>query len=210
MFFFCFFLSTSFITPVQAAIQTGQCDPSCDAFIDICGECFPLYSPPPPPLTTPPPPPQTPTCPGRCREAVRTGQCDPSCEQYTDICGPCVQTCPAKCKATIQSGVCDPSCFQYADVCGPCIPSTTVRPTPPPAAYLPPPGQGGSARSFSGNSLALPPRSNFARKFSPRRKQQAGARAAGRRRNQRQLQPVSQPRNNWDLFFRTGIVAKKG
>merc|ERR1711874_773695 len=113
----------------------------------------------------------TASCSSECQEAVRTGQCDPTCAEFNDICGPCQPRCPGRCKEAIRLGQCDPSCQQFTDICGPCVPQTTVRPTPPPAEYLPPPGQGGSARAYTPNSLAPPPRSNFARQFTGRHQQ---------------------------------------
>merc|ERR1712066_463560 len=108
-----------------AAVSSGNCDPSCDQFTDICGLCIP-------------------TCPRKCEEAINTGKCDPSCDAYIDICGECFPVyvppppptttrapppprptppqCPAKCKDAVRSGQCDPSCNQYNDVCGPCVP----------------------------------------------------------------------------------------
>ena len=177
---------------LQAAIRSGECDPSCDSYIDVCGECFPLYNPPP--VTTPP------SCPAKCEAAIRSGQCDPSCDQYNNICGPCIQTCPARCKEAFRLGKCgEPSCLQFSSLCGPCTP-----PTEPPAAYLPPPGQGGSARSFlPSNTLSLPARSG--------RNRAAAARRRGQRKLQRlQRQPVSRQRNNWDLFLQTGLVTRRG
>ena len=95
----------------ERAIQTGQCDPSCDQYEYLCGPCVPK-------------------CPAKCERAVQTGNCDPSCRQYEDICGVCVPppppnqpSCPSKCAQAIATGVCDPSCDQFADICGPCIPT---------------------------------------------------------------------------------------
>ena len=145
-----------------------------------------------------------------------------------------MRTCPSKCARAVATGNCDLSCAQYNDVCGICTP-----PTAPPAAYLPPPGQerasldlrSGADRSFTGgqNSIALPPRSQFARNFQNNRRNQPGAsrsnaRRPASRRNQRQFVPAPAPakqsaqitesnspiRNNWDLFFRTGIISRKG
>ena len=62
----------------QEAVRTGQCDPSCEQYNDICGPCVP-------------------TCPARCEAAIQSGVCEPSCFQYADVCGPCIPTCPAKC-----------------------------------------------------------------------------------------------------------------
>merc|ERR1712029_978729 len=216
------------------AIATGVCDPSCDHYIDICGECFPIYSTPAPTTTT------VRVCPRKCEKAIASGNCDPSCSQYNDICGEClpkytpappppppptttttVRTCPSKCARAVATGNCDLSCAQYNDVCGICTP-----PTAPPAAYLPPPGQerasldlrSGADRSFTGaqNSIALPPRSQFARNFQNNRRNQPGAsrsnaRRPASRRNQRQFVPAPAPakqsaqitesnspiRNNW-------------
>ena len=129
-------------------------------------------------------------------------------------------------------GQCDPACDAYEDVCGPCVPPPP--PSPPPAEYLPPPGQDNQpsyGRSFSPaantNSFALPPRSQFARQFQSRSNTAPSSRprpvrprpsSAARTRNQRQFSPVQDPlrpaapksNNNWDLFFKTGIIARKG
>jgi len=61
----------------RKAISTGKCDPSCNSYSAICGQCVPKTTPRPP------------QCPAKCRKAVNTGKCDPSCTQYNTICGPC-------------------------------------------------------------------------------------------------------------------------
>merc|ERR1712066_388631 len=212
-----------------AAVASGNCDPSCDQYTDICGLCIP-------------------TCPRKCEDAVRSGQCDPSCNQYNDVCGPCVPKCPQKCKDAIRTGNCDLSCSSYNDICGVCTPRTTTtprprpRPTEPPAAYLPPPGgrnggsqalglRSGGERSFARNSIALPPRSQFSRKANVNQRNhssQSNQKTHPNRRNkfgrnQRQFnqQPAStssaqQNRNpisgrgNWDLFGKLGLISRKG
>jgi len=165
-----------------------------------------------------------PTCPRRCSDAIRSGQCDPSCDQFSSLCGPCVPKCPAKCKDAIRYGKCDPACDQFADICGPC-----VRPTEPPSGYLPPPG---AARSFSVPDIAPPPqRANFSRRFrAPSQKQKSSSRSKTNRRpsirRQRQFNQqtpavglvnrtpapdaaLTPAKNNWDLFFKTGIISRK-
>ena len=63
----------------QDAIRSGKCDPSCETYTDICGECFPQYSSSPPtttPRTTRSPTTRitttpAPQCPRRCKDAIR-------------------------------------------------------------------------------------------------------------------------------------------
>jgi len=198
------------------AIQQGVCDPSCDAFTSLCGPCVPKTTPPPP------------QCPARCREAIQTGNCDESCTAYTSICGECVPPppqCPARCQAAVLSGKCDSSCTAYNDVCGPCVPTTTTTTTTPPplpGGYLPPPPE--NPRSSSphlGNSIALQPRPQFNRKVAENvRSGSSGlvsqitknrvAQPNIKRGGRKDSRPSNRPRNNWDLYFREGIVKKKG
>jgi len=171
-----------------------------------------------------------PTCPRRCEDAIRSGQCDPSCDQFSYLCGPCVPKCPAKCKQAIRYGKCDPSCDQFADICGPCVEKTTVRPQAPPSGYLPPPGGAAPPRGLP--NIAPPPqRANFSRRFkAPSQKQKSSSRSKSSRRpsvrRQRQFQDqtpavgivgrtpapdaaLTPAKNNWDLFFKTGIISRK-
>merc|ERR1712055_1270913 len=149
---------------------------------------------------------------------------------YSDICGPCYPKttppppqCPSKCRNAIQTGNCDPSCDAYASICGPCTPPPPLYsppPSQPTGGYLPPPE---TSRSFSPqlrNSVVLPSQSQFARKNHgkvqtspaqkarlPRNKKKTSPGLRGGRKN---TSPTRRPRNNWDLYFREGIVKRKG
>merc|ERR1711936_180623 len=215
------------------AVRTGNCDPSCNKYNSVCGECTPpppVYNPPPqynpPPKTTPPPP----QCPSRCQDAITTGNCEPSCNSYNSICGRCTPRttppppkCPSKCRNAIQTGNCDPSCDAYNSICGPCSPPPPLYsppPSQPTGGYLPPPE---TSRSFSPqlrNSVVLPSQSQFSRK-NPRKVQTSPAQIARLPRNKKKTSlgvrggrkntsPTRRPRNNWDLYFREGIVKRKG
>ena len=198
----------------RAAVQTGNCDPSCTSFNSICGKCIPQTTPPPP------------QCPARCRDAISSGNCDPSCNSYSNICGQCIPKttpppppqCPSKCQKAISTGKCDPTCNEYNTICGRCTP------TPPPAlpgGYLPPPETSRSTAPQLGNSLSLQPRAQFARKGTDNVRSSSGqvSRISRNRNNDSQgirrggrkdTRPTRKPRNNWDLYFREGIVKRKG